>query len=76
MAEEINRILFEQSHMPKCRPYVCITAGILQEIMDDLRKADYETVVAVYKHAIKLDLPQSFKDELEFECKKRGYSTS
>ena len=74
MAAEINRMLDEQSHMPKCSPYVCMTASILQEIMIDLRKAEYETVVAVYEHAIKLDLPQSFKDELEFECRKRGYT--
>jgi len=75
MAAEINRILDEQSHMPKCSPYVCMTASILQEIMNDLRKSDYETVVAVYEHVVTLDLPQSFKNELEFECRKRGYNS-
>jgi hypothetical protein len=43
--------------------------------MNKLRKAEYGTVVDVYKHAITLDLPKSFKDELEFECRKRGYNT-
>ena len=76
MAEEINKTLDEHSRIPECSPYVCIRAGVLQEIVENLRKADYETVVAVYKHAIKLNLPQSFKDELKFECRKRGYNTS
>lgn len=73
MAEEINRILDEQSIMPKSAPYVCVTASILGEIMDELKKSEYGTVVNVYKHARNLDLPKSFKDELEFECRKRGY---
>jgi hypothetical protein len=73
MAEEINKILDEHSKMPKAIPYVC--ASVLEEIMNKLRKAEYGTVVDVYKHAITLDLPKSFKDELEFECRKRGYNT-
>lgn len=75
MAAEINRILDEHSKMPKVIPYVCITASTLQEIMDQLKLSDFNTVVEVYKHAINLDLPKSFKDELEFECRKRGYNT-
>ena len=74
MAEEINRILDEQSLMPKSAPYVCVTASVLEEIMNKLRKVECKTVVEVYEHAINLDLPKSFKDELEFECRKRGYN--
>lgn len=73
MAEEINRILDKQSLMPKSAPYACVTASILGEIMGELKESDYETVVDVYKHARNLDLPESFKGELEFECRKRGY---
>jgi len=75
MAAEINRILDEHSKMPRCKPYVCITASTLQKIMGQLRLSGFNTVVEVYEHAINLDLPKSFKDELEFECRKRGYNS-
>jgi hypothetical protein len=75
MAEEINRKLDEQSLMSKSVPYVCVTVSVLEEIMDELKESPYGKVVGVYEHARNLDLPESFKDELEFECMKRGYKS-
>lgn len=75
MAEEINRILDKLSITPNVPPYVCVTASILEGIIDELRESHYEKAFDVYMHTKNLNnLPQSFKNELEFQVRKRGYN--
>ena len=72
MAEKIKKELLICSQSPRVRPYACITAGKLNELLVKIRALDYKNFVDVYKYAKKLDLPEDFLKELKFEYEIRG----
>jgi len=73
MVEEIKEKLFYCSLGPNCKPYACLKASFLAEALQEIKQLPFEAFTEVFKYAIKLNLPQDFKDELRFEAINRGY---
>ncbi len=71
--EEIKKVLLSCSKGPQTRPFVCMRATALEEVLEKVKGLDYRNFVDVFVYSTDLNLPQDFQRELRFEAEKRGY---
>ena len=75
MAERIIEKLKEISNYPQYSPHVCVTAGQLSRIRDEIKLLEYNDFLSILTYVRNFNLPHDFKEELEVEYAIRGQLT-
>jgi NAD+--asparagine ADP-ribosyltransferase len=67
MAERIIEVLDDISKYPSIRPYACLKASMLNEVMEKIKELPYNDFFKVKEYVRSSNLPSDFKEELEVE---------
>jgi hypothetical protein len=76
MAEAINKRLLACSLTPNVGYFTVKKSSILGDVTEELKSLSSKDLSRVYNFAKYLNLPQSFKRELEFNYEIRGFKVS